>query len=141
MFLCTIFTVKRLMVRQASDNQQLAKSAQRNRRISIMLLLMCLIYVILTIPNRLCFSVFVDEIIGHDYTDTVFLSTNTLMYTRNALNAFFLYKSVHGFRRAVRRMMETCYGKITNRVAPQVTNVEEHPGTVTRIPEQAETKC
>lgn len=133
MFLCTVFTVKKLIVRQTFDNQQLANNAQRNRRISIMLLLMCLTYVILTLPNRLCFSVFAGQIIGHDYTDTVFLSSNTLMYTRNAMNVFIFYVSVAGFRRDVRRLMLICYGKLRNRVVPQEINIEEHMGNVITV--------
>jgi hypothetical protein len=130
MFLCTVLTVKKLIVRQVSDNQQLANNAQRNRRISIMLLLMCLAYVIFTLPNRLCFSVFANQIIGHDYTDTVFLASNTLMYTRNALNAFFLYMSVVGFQRDIRRLILICYAKLSNRVVPLNNNGEEHLGTI-----------
>jgi hypothetical protein len=71
MFIFTMFTVKKLIVRQTSDNQQLTNNAQRNRRISIMPLSMCLAYVLLTLPNRLYFSVFPNQIIGHDYTDSV----------------------------------------------------------------------
>ena len=126
MFLCTLLTMKKLIVRQTFDNRQLAQNAQRNRRISIMLLLMCLAYVILTLPNRLCFSLFLDQLIGHDYTDTVFLLTNTLMYTRNALNAVFLYMSVQGFRRDVRHLMLTCWRKSTGQVAPQETNTRQN---------------
>jgi hypothetical protein len=58
MFLCTVLIVKELFMTQTSDNQQLANNTQRNCHISIMLLLMCLTYVILTLPNRLYFSVF-----------------------------------------------------------------------------------
>jgi len=131
MVICTVFTVKKLIVRSVSDNQQLANSAQRNRRISIMLLLMCFSYMVFTLPNRLCFSVFGNEIIGHDYTDVVFLSSNTLMYTRNALNAFFLYVSVAAFRRDVRQLMLACCGKLTGQVVPHENDSAEHPGTIT----------
>jgi hypothetical protein len=109
--LCTLLTVRKLIFKQISRNGQLASSAQRNRRISIMLLLMCLTYIISTLPNRLCFSIFANDIIGHEYTDTVFLASNTLMYTRTAINAFFLYISVHGFRRDVRNLVLMCLGK------------------------------
>jgi hypothetical protein len=139
MFVCTILTMKKLIVKQTTDNQQLVQSAKRNRRISIMLLLMCLAYVILTLPNRLCFSVFPNEIIGHDYTDTVFLSSNTLMYTRNATNAFFLYASVYGFRRDLRRLTMMCYGKLRNRVAPDWNNEGGHEATVTTIQQLGKT--
>jgi hypothetical protein len=108
---CTLFTVKKLIFKPISINRQLANNVQRNRRISIMLLLMCLTYVISTLPNRLCFSVFANQIIGHEYTDTVFLATNTLMYTRSAINAFFLYMSVFGFRRDLRNFVLKCFGR------------------------------
>jgi sorbitol-specific phosphotransferase system component IIC len=130
MFVCTILTVKKLIVKQTTDNQQLAQNAKRNRRISVMLLLMCLAYVILTLPNRLCFSVFPNEIIGHVYTDMVFLSSNTLMYTRNATNAFFLYASVHGFRRDLRGLMLKCCGKLEGRIVPQEMNGQELIGAL-----------
>lgn len=130
MLLCTVMTVKKLLVRQIWNNQQLLDNARRNRRISVMLSLMCLAYILLTLPNRLCFSVFADQIIGHDYTDTVFLSSNTLMYTRNALNAFFLYLSVAGFRRDIHRLGLLCYNKLKGRVRPLDNSQEEHPNTI-----------
>ncbi|CAF1028548.1 unnamed protein product [Rotaria sordida] len=116
---CTLFTIKKLIFRQISTNDQLAISAQRNRRISLMLLLMCLIYAVCTVPNRLCFSIFTNQIIGYDYTDTVFLATNTLMYTRNAMNALFLYMSVHGFQQYIRKIVLRCLGKQLNKVDPR----------------------
>ena len=130
MFLCTIVTVKKLIVKQTSDNPQLVQNAKRNRRISIMLLLMCLTYVILTLPNRICFSLFYNQITGHDYTDTVFLLSNTLMYTRNAMNVFFLYGSVYRFRRDVRRLMVMCCGKLRGRVIPDGINGEQHDASI-----------
>jgi hypothetical protein len=120
---CTLATVKKLFVKRTYENDQLARNAQRNRRISIMLLLMCLTYVISTLPNRLCFSVFADQIIGYDYTDTIFLATNTLMYTRNAMNAFFLYISVSGFRRDIRSLALKCFGKRPMRVVPTINMI------------------
>lgn len=116
---CTLLTVKKLFVRQTFENDQLARNAQRNRRISLMLLLMCFAYIICTLPNRLCFSLFMDQLIGHDYTDTVFLATNTLMYTRNAINIFFLYISVSGFRQIMRQFILMILRKISNRVDPE----------------------
>ncbi|CAF4548003.1 unnamed protein product, partial [Rotaria sp. Silwood2] len=86
-------------------------------------------YAVCTLPNRLCFSVFESQLIGHDYTDTVFLATNTLMYTRNALNAFFLYISVYGFRRDVRQLMFTCWVKLTGKGVPHENNGNEHVDT------------
>ena len=108
---CTLFTVNKLIFKPISTNRQLATSVQRNRRISVMLLLMCLTYVVTTLPNRLCFSIFYNQILGHEYTDTVLVATNTLMYTRSAINAFFLYMSVNGFRRDVRNILLKCFGK------------------------------
>ncbi|CAF1623985.1 unnamed protein product, partial [Adineta ricciae] len=133
MVFCTIISARKLIVRQTSVNQQIATNAQRNRRISIMLLLMCFTYIILTLPNRLCFSVFVTQLIGHDYSDTVFLLSNTLMYTRSALNVFFLYISVYGFQRDVRRLFSKCYGWTGNRVVPRQGIMEEQIGTVSRL--------
>jgi hypothetical protein len=115
---CTLFTVKKIISKQPSTNNQLKNSVQRNRRVSIMLLLMCLMYIISTLPNRLCFSIFADQIIGHEYTDTVFLSSNTLMYTREAMNVFFLYISLAGFRRDIRNLMLRCLGKRLIQVGP-----------------------
>ncbi|UJR27697.1 hypothetical protein I4U23_008974 [Adineta vaga] len=138
MFFCTIMTVRKLSVQQTFDNQQLANNAQRNRRISIMLLMMFLSYVIFTLPNRLCFSIFVDQLIDHDYSDTVFLSSNVLMYTRNALNVFLLYVSVYGFRRDVRRLLNKCYGKMRHRIVPQQGTRAEYIGTITMIRENGQ---
>ncbi|CAF4699512.1 unnamed protein product [Rotaria sp. Silwood2] len=109
--ICTLLTIKKLFVGQISTNDQLARSAYRNRRISFMLLLMCLAYIICTLPNRLCFSVFKDQIMGHDYTDTVLLGSNTLMYARNAINIFFLYISVPAFREDVNKLFLKCIRK------------------------------
>ncbi len=84
-----------------------------------MLLLMCLAYLILTLPDRLCFSIFVNDIIGHEYTDTVFLATNTLMYTRCVLNVFFIYMSVVGFRRDVRNFLLRCFRRRPIEIFPR----------------------
>ena len=129
-FVCTLLTMKKLFIRRLTRNSQLANSAQRNRRISIMLLLMCVTYIISTLPNRLCFSLFADQITGHEYTDTIFLATNTLMYTRNAMNAFFLYISVFGFRRDIRNLVLRCLGK---------RPIQVHPGTNTMARENRNT--
>ena len=118
MIICTLFTVRKLICHHRLNGERFESSANRNRRISIMLLLMCLTYIISTLPNRLCFSIFAEQLIGHDYTDTVFLATNTLMYTRNAINALFLYISVHGYRRDVRNLFLRCIGKPIATVAP-----------------------
>ncbi|CAM4912884.1 unnamed protein product [Rotaria socialis] len=125
MAVCTLLVVKKLINTQTFSNQQLATNAKRNRRISLMLLFMCFAYVVCTLPNRLCFSFFANELIGHDYTDTVFLSTNTLMYTRSALNAFFLYQSVHTFRLDVRKFI-LCCGRCIIKVGPNNTLIANH---------------
>ena len=130
--ICTLLTAKKLIFSQTATNEQLTRSSQRNRRISIMLLLMCLTYVIATLPNRLCFSVFANLILGHDYTDTVFLSTNTLMYTRNAMNVFFLYISVHGFRRDIRSLILKCLGKQPGQIYPMNNmTIRDNEGSLT----------
>lgn len=130
--LCTLLTVRKLIFKQISRNGQLTSSAQRNRRISIMLLLMCLTYIISTLPNRLCFSIFANDIIGHEYTDTVFLASNTLMYTRTAINAFFLYISVNGFRRDVRNLVLVFLGKRPIDIRPvNHTMTRDGMGTMT----------
>ncbi|CAF3001449.1 unnamed protein product [Rotaria sp. Silwood2] len=116
---CTFLTIKKLIFKPISPNDQLAMSARRNRRISLMLLMMCLTYAVCTVPNRLCFSIFANQIIGHDYTDTVFLATNTLMYTRNAMNALFLYISVHRFKQYIRKIVLECLGKRPHPVEPR----------------------
>ncbi|CAF1305310.1 unnamed protein product [Adineta steineri] len=137
---CTLGTAKKLLINRSLANEQLSRSSQRNRRISIMLLLMCLTYIISTLPNRLCFSVFADMIMGHNYTDTVFLSTNTLMYTRNALNIFFLYMSVSGFRRDIRHIILRCFGRQVNQVLPTGhTMTRDHIGTITAIQDHIRT--
>lgn len=77
------------------------------QRLSVMLIAMCILYMILTLPNRLCFSVFFSSIINHVYTDTIFLASNTLLYTRNATNIFFLCVSSVKFRRQLTKI--SCY--------------------------------
>ena len=119
MLICTLVTVRKLMERRDTlANDQLAQNAKRNLRISVMLMVMWAVYVIFTLPNRLCFSVFVDVLINHPYSDTVFLTTNTLMYTRNALNGFLLYASIVSFRREVRRIGWKLMGRTDTRVFP-----------------------
>ncbi|CAF3685009.1 unnamed protein product [Rotaria sp. Silwood1] len=110
--ICTLLTINKLFIGQISTNEQLARSAYRNRRISFMLLLMCLAYIICTLPNRLYFSVFKDQIMGHDYTDTVLLGSNTLMYARNAIDIFFLYISIPAFREDVNKLVFKCIRKV-----------------------------
>jgi hypothetical protein len=46
------------------------------------------------------------------------------------LNVFFLYISVVGFRRDIRRLILIFYAKLSNRVAPLNNNREEHSNTI-----------
>ena len=127
MILCTLFTAKKLFIKPTNDNEQMARNAHRNRRISLMLLGMCLTYFLLSLPNRLCFSVFIDQLLGHDYTDTLLLGTNTLMTSRTAINVFFFYMSVSGFRRDIRHLMARFRGRlIPGQVAPSRTTANSH---------------
>ena len=130
MILCTLSTAKKLLVKPANNNEQLVRSARRNRRISAMLLLMCLAYFVTTLPNRLCFSVFLDQIVGNDYTDLLLLSTNTLMTFRSAINIVFFYASVSSFRRDIRRLVLECRGKITGQVVPVESHITGLTGLV-----------
>lgn len=116
--LSTLLTIKKLLVKPVGINNQFENNARRNRRISVMLLFMCLIYFITTLPNRLCFTIFADAIIGHEYTDTIFLSSNTLMYSRCASNAFFLYISMLRFRRSVHKLVFKCFRKPRVQIHP-----------------------
>ena len=119
MFICTILTVRKLLVRRTGhENDQMTQNAKRNRRISLMLLMMWAVYVCFTLPNRLSFSVFIDALVNHPYSDVVFLSGNTLMYSRGALDGLFLYVTVLAFRRDVQRTILKCFGKANTRVLP-----------------------
>jgi len=80
----------------------------QKQRLSFMLVGMCIVYMILTLPNRLCFSVFYSDILNHNYTDTVLLASNTLLYTRNATNIVFLYIGSIKFRKYVAKLC-CCY--------------------------------
>ena len=105
---------------------------------------MCLAYTICTLPNRLLFSVFANHIVGKQYTDTVFLASNTLMYTRNAINVFFLYVSVHGFRRDVLVLAQKCRVKIKgNQIQPNGINEQNRVRSISvirRLPTPIETR-
>lgn len=124
--ICTLLIVKKLFVREISTNNQLARSAHRNRRISLMLLFMCLTYIVCTLPNRLCFSVFRDQIVGHDYTDTIFLGSNTLMYARSAIDILFLYISVQGFRRDIHNLVLKCLRKEPRQIETTQRTLHTH---------------
>lgn len=128
----TLCTIKKLTQRQNPINNHLARSIRRNRRISLMLLLLCLTYIICTLPNRLCFSMFRNQIIGHDYTDTIFFAANTLMYTRNAIDICFLYLSVHGFRQIMNKIFLNCSIHRQNQVNPSNNILTQHNGDTIR---------
>ena len=77
---------------------------------------------------------FANEIMGHNYTDTIFLSTNTLMYMRNALDVVFLYISVRGFRRDMRNLILKCLGRRPIQVRPTTNGfTRENLATVTKM--------
>ncbi|CAF4587098.1 unnamed protein product, partial [Didymodactylos carnosus] len=71
----------------------------RNKRISIMLGLMCIAYILLTLPNRLCFTVFAPLLERTPGSNTIFALSDLLTYLASALNLLFLSISVKGFRR------------------------------------------
>lgn len=104
--------------RAGPENLRLSHNAKRNRRISVMLMIMWGVYVCFTLPNRLVFSAFLHLIVNHSYSDALILSANTLMYTRAALDGLFLYVSVIGFRRDVHRLVLKCCGKGHVRILP-----------------------
>src|SRR5205085_526866 len=88
------------------------------QRLSLMLVGMCIVYMILTLPNRLLFSVFLSDILNHVYTDTILLASNTLLYTRNATNIIFLYISSIKFRKQLTKFFYYCHQQHKNRVLP-----------------------
>jgi hypothetical protein len=77
----------------------------QKQRLSLMLVGMCVVYMILTLPNRLCFSVLLSTILNHVYTDTVLLTSNTLLYTRSATNICFLYVCSTTFRKRLAKLL------------------------------------
>jgi hypothetical protein len=85
-----------------------ARHVHHKHRLSLMLIGMCIVYMVLTLPNRLCFSVFLSDILNHVYTDTILLASNTLLYTRNATNIFFLYIGSAKFRRQLAKSCHYC---------------------------------
>ena len=99
-----------------------ARHLGHKQRLSLMLVCMCVVYMMLTLPNRLCFSVFLSTILNHVYTDTVLLSSNTLLYTRSATNICFLYVSSATFRKQLAKLlcinMSCCRWSRSNRVVP-----------------------
>lgn len=89
------------------------------QRLSLMLVAMCVVYMLLTLPNRLCFSVFFSAIIDHVYTDTIFLASNTLLYTRGATNVLFLFLSSIKFRKQLTKVCcHYCCRQHLTRVRP-----------------------
>jgi hypothetical protein len=104
----------------------------KTQRLSLMLIGMCIVYMILTLPNRLCFSVFLSKIINHVYTDTVLLGSNTLLFTRNATNVVFLYIGSKKFRKQLAKFCRRCCccsrRQHENRVVP-IIQVQTVAGT------------
>jgi len=95
------------------------RHSYRKKRLSLMLVGMCIVYIILTLPNRLCFSVFFSDIVNHIYTDTILLASNTLLYTRNATNIIFLYISSIKFRKQLAKLCcYYCHRQYRNHVLP-----------------------
>ena len=92
------------------------------QRLSLMLVGMCVVHMVLTLPNRLCFSVFLSAILDHVYTDTILLASNTLLYTRSATNICFLYVSSATFRKQLAKLLciniFCCRFPHSNRVVP-----------------------
>ena len=60
---------------------------------------------VLTLSNRLRFSVLLSSILNHPYTDTVLLASNSLLYTRNATNIVFLLISSASFRKQLSQLL------------------------------------
>lgn len=80
-------------------NRNNRRQLNKRQRLGLMLVGMSIVYIVLTLPNRLFFSVFFQKILYHIYTDTVLLASNALLYTRNATNFFFLLTGSLTFRR------------------------------------------
>jgi hypothetical protein len=114
MFIGIILIIMKLYNRQTNT-----RHFNQKQRLSLMLVGMCIVYIILTLPNRLCFSVFFSRIINHIYTDTILLASNTLLYTRNATNILFLYISSIKFRKHLAKLWCCCCRqRDRNRVLP-----------------------
>ncbi|CAF1025514.1 unnamed protein product [Didymodactylos carnosus] len=71
----------------------------RNKRISVMLGLMCAAYILLTLPNRLCFTVLAPLLEDSSGSNTIFALSDLLTYLASSLNFLFLSVSVKGFWR------------------------------------------
>lgn len=78
-----------------------SRHLSRKQRTSWMLVRMCIVFIILTLPNRLCHKIFFSKIINHVYSDTLLLITDALFYLRPATNMVLLYSSNHTFRKQV----------------------------------------
>ncbi|UJR25334.1 hypothetical protein I4U23_006684 [Adineta vaga] len=88
-----------LIIIKLYNHRLSTRFSHQKRRSCIMLIAMCIVYMILTLPNRLCFSIFYSRLLNHSYTDTILLGSNALLYTRNATNIIFLYLSSTTFRK------------------------------------------
>ncbi|CAF0743051.1 unnamed protein product [Adineta ricciae] len=97
------------------------QSNHQKQRLCFMLIGMCAVYMMLTLPNRLCFSVFFSRISNQEYGDIILLGSNTLLYTRNATNVFFLYLGSSTFRKQLAKFY-SCFHcsmpQCSNRIIP-----------------------
>ncbi|CAF1069874.1 unnamed protein product [Didymodactylos carnosus] len=101
MLLCTLLTIIKL-VRLPRVNEA---SYLRNRRISIMLACMCITYILLTLPNRLCFSVLTPLVESSIAANVIFSLTDSLTYLASSLNYLFLSVTVKGFWTDLRSLL------------------------------------
>ena len=108
----------------------------KKHRLSWMLVGMCAVYMVLTLPNRLCFSVFLSSILNHTYTDTVLLASNSLLYTRNATNIVFLLISSASFRKTLSQLFRDrlCWHCRPRGIIGQVVPVQGVPVIVRLYP-------
>ncbi|CAF0866579.1 unnamed protein product [Didymodactylos carnosus] len=81
-----------------------AASFLRNKRISVMLGLMCISYILLTLPNRLCFSVLSPLLESTPGSNTIYALSNLLTSLASSLNFLYLSVSVKGFWRDLRNL-------------------------------------
>ena len=108
----------------------------QKHRLSWMLVGMCAVYMVLTLPNRLSFSVFLSSILNHAYTDTVLLASNSLLYTRNATNIVFLLISSASFRKQLSQLLRDriCWRCRRRSRSGQIAPVQGVPITVRIYP-------
>ncbi|CAF1376882.1 unnamed protein product [Didymodactylos carnosus] len=93
MGMCTLLTIIKL-VRLPRVNEA---SYLRNKRIAIMLACMCITYILLTLPNRMVFSVLTPLVETSIGANVIFSLADSLTYLASSLNCLFLSVSVKGF--------------------------------------------